>query len=114
MQLDSYGVFSVSKITRGNKTYEVGCKTYEVGRKTYEVGCKTYEVGHKTYEPGCTKNYGVGLKKNMRSVAEQSRLVSTIMRLVAPKILCGCGSKQIGTEVMLLWLSLSSGHGLLC
>ena len=37
----NYGVFSVSKITRGNKTYEVG-------RKTYEVGCKTYE-------PGCTK-----------------------------------------------------------
>ena len=31
----NYGVFSVSKITRGNKTYEVGVKTYEVGCKTY-------------------------------------------------------------------------------
>ena len=51
---EDYGVFSVSKITRGNKTYEVGCKTYEVGRKTYDgVSCRTYEVGHKTYEPGC-------------------------------------------------------------
>ena len=85
-----YGVFLVSKITHGNKTYEVG-------RKTYEVSRKTYEVGRKTYEPGCTKNYEVGLKKNMRSVAgqrrsvaeqrrsiaEQRRSVSTIMR---PKI----------------------------
>ena len=54
-------VFLASKVTHGNETYEVGCKTYEIGCKIYEVGCEVY---CKTYEPGCTKSYGVGLKKH--------------------------------------------------
>ena len=68
-----YGVFSVSKITRSNKTYEVGCKTYEPGctkklwgwlKKKHEVSCraeevscKTVEVGINYNETGCAKNF---------------------------------------------------------
>ena len=65
-------VFLVSKFTHGNKTYVVGCKTYEPGciknygvglKKTWgrcradEVGYRTEEVGINYNETGCTKKF---------------------------------------------------------
>ena len=85
-------MFSVSKITRGNKTYEVNCKTYEVGRKTYEPGCtKNYEAGLKKHEVGC--------RAEEVSCRTEEVGISTIMRLVI--CMCqkfyGVGSKQTST-----------------
>ena len=130
-------VFSVKNHTRQQK-YEVGCKTYEVGCKTYEVsrklmspvvqkimgsgggrvlknhevscraeeiGCRTEEVGRRTEEVSCrTEEVGcrteeVGINYNETGCAKN--FMGSVV------------NKQV-LQVMLLWLRLSSGRGLLC